>query len=213
MAALRLCFNPFGYVNSSRTHQGNLSRTHFSYGVCRTRSDRHRATLLNVSSPSDTPQEHIDNLAVIDVLEEYVRSLAGEHADYVRGSFYDGRIRTLFVQPKNPKARGISVIGEQSLIVEIGNVGGRWELDYTVADVDLVRKLIDAAVAGRVTEVTAPARSKVTVTFPDGSTDSETGYDGCLTILIPLPGWTKLGRKIVYEPYRPAPEQKISSVS
>ena len=51
------------------------------------------------------------------------------------------------------------------------------------------------------------------MTFLDGSTDSEAGYDGCLGILIPLPGWTKFGRKIVYEPYQPAAEQPISSAN
>ena len=95
----------------------------------------------------------------------------------------------------------MSIIGEQWLVVQLGEQGGRWELDYEDADLSLARKLIEAAYAGRVVERLAFARSRVTVTFEDGETDSETGYVGCLSGLWPLPGWKKWGREMVFEPY------------
>jgi hypothetical protein len=56
-------------------------------------------------------------------------------------------------------------------------------------------------IAGRVTEVFAYRRSRVTVTLEDGSTESETGYDG-LTAWLPLPLWPRWSRTVRYLPYR-----------
>jgi hypothetical protein len=55
-------------------------------------------------------------------------------------------------------------------------------------------------IAGRVVEVIGPSRSRVTVTLADGRTDTTSGateLSGCL----PMPFWTKWGRKVRYTPY------------
>ena len=58
-----------------------------------------------------------------------------------------------------------------------------------------------SVVAGRVSEVFAYRRSRVTVTFADGSAQTETGYDGLLAGL-PLPLWPRWARRTRYLPYR-----------
>lgn len=62
-------------------------------------------------------------------------------------------------------------------------------------------QLIDDTVAGRVVERTAWARSTTSITHADGSREAATSYNGCLSFLIPLPGWTLWGRKTVFESY------------
>jgi hypothetical protein len=88
-----------------------------------------------------------------------------------------------------------------ALQVEAGHNGGRWELGRDSDDLDFLEDVARSVVAGRVVEVFGPSRSRVEVTLSDGSLSTETGYSspgGCL----PLPGWTKLGRRIHYSPYQ-----------
>lgn len=69
------------------------------------------------------------------------------------------------------------------------------------AEVRLTPARPDALVAGRVSEVFGPGRSRVTVTLADGTSQSELGLTapaGCL----PLPFWTRWGRRVHYTPYR-----------
>lgn len=58
-----------------------------------------------------------------------------------------------------------------------------------------------SVVAGRVTEVFAFRRSRVTVTLGDGSAEVETGYEG-LGACLPLPLWPRWSRTTRYLPYR-----------
>jgi len=111
-------------------------------------------------------------------------------------------IRSAYIRPHNAAALPMDITCEQWIVIELGRIGGRWELGYDSDDLALAKALLGAAAAGRVTETTALGRSKVDVTLTDGTILSETGYDGCLTILIPLPGWTTWGRTKRYEPYR-----------
>jgi hypothetical protein len=104
--------------------------------------------------------------------------------------------------PSTPPARRINVIAEQFFVVTVGDDGGRWELTYSDEDVGLVRRIIAAAVAGRVEERRAFGRSRVVVTFEDGETVHETGYSRCASLLVPQPGWARWGEVIRYEPYR-----------
>ncbi len=88
----------------------------------------------------------------------------------------------------------------ESLQIEAGHVGGRWELDRTMEDVDFIEQVVRAVAAGRVVEVFGPGRSRVEVTFPDGTQAVETGGvspRGCL----PSPGWVRRGRRVNYAPY------------
>ncbi len=136
---------------------------------------------------------------VLQQLEDYTRSLVGDSASISRFRFDDGRVEGRIegfeVTPTQPGARGITVIAEQWILVEIGRQGGRWELDYTEDDTALARELIAAVVAGRVVETHGLGRSEVTATLADGSSRRETGYNGCLTVLIPQPGWRRWGRR------------------
>ncbi|MET9023390.1 hypothetical protein ABZV93_25800 [Actinopolymorpha sp. NPDC004070] len=64
--------------------------------------------------------------------------------------------------------------------------GGRWEL---------VERDDQAS------EVFGTSRSRVEVTYADGSIDHETGYERLRGIL-PKAGWQVRGRKVTYAPYR-----------
>jgi hypothetical protein len=58
-----------------------------------------------------------------------------------------------------------------------------------------------AAIAGRVVETSALTRSRVDVRLADGRVWHETGYEGCLLGVVPLPGWRRWGQVTRYEPY------------
>ncbi|WP_344174498.1 hypothetical protein [Pilimelia columellifera] len=106
------------------------------------------------------------------------------------------------VSPDRPGARAFHWIdfGDE-IIVEVGSVGGRWELAGSEEDLELLRSLVWSVIAGGVTEVFSFQRSRVTVTLPDGTRETETGYEGpggCL----PLPLWPRWSRTVKYLPYR-----------
>ncbi len=87
------------------------------------------------------------------------------------------------------------------IIVSAGEIGGRWELGADADDLAFLRDLVMSVVAGRVSEVFSCRRSRVTVVFPDGSADTETGYEG-LAGCLPLPLWPSWSRRTQYLPYR-----------
>lgn len=157
-----------------------------------------------MSETADDAWREPTNRAV-DELAEYARALVGGSARVERRSVGNG-LPTLDIGPVNPRSRSVAIIGEQWLIVQIGEQGGRWELDYEESDIALAKSLIAAAHDGRVIERVAFARSRVTVTLESGEEVSETGYDGC-SGLLPLPWWSRWGRTIVYEPYAAGPLQ------
>lgn len=148
--------------------------------------------------------EFEDHWRAFDEVLEYARELVGDSATEALGYVMNGQIGVCDFIPKNPRARGISIVAEQWLILTVGDDGGRWELDYTDEDMTLARRIIAATVAGRIEERRAFGRSRVTVTFENGDSLHETGYDGCASLLVPQPGWTRWGRVIEYEPYRTA---------
>lgn len=144
----------------------------------------------------------------------YLHDIVGDTAEITTedywGSEPDGSvdhdqapsIRSAYIRPHNAAALPMDVICEQWIVIELGRIGGRWELGYDSGDLALAKALLGAATAGNVIETTALGRSKVDVTLTDGTIVTETGYDGCLMILIPLPGWKTWGRTTRYEPYR-----------
>lgn len=140
---------------------------------------------------------------VIEALAEYTQHLVGERGVLTRDILQSGLVSTFHVEPKDPRARRIAVIGEQSLIVCVGDVGGRWELGYGEDDVVFARDVIESTIAGRVCERRAIGRSRVTVTLSGGEPVSDVGYEGGLTSLLVQPGWTAWGKLIEYAPYRP----------
>jgi len=144
----------------------------------------------------------------------YLHDIVGDTAEITTKDYWasktDGHvdhdqppsIRSAYIRPHDPAALPMDVSCEQWIVIELGRIGGRWELGYDSGDLARAKALLGAAVAGRVTETTALGRSKVDVTLTNGTVVTATGYDGCLTILIPLPGWTTWGRTTQYEPYR-----------
>ncbi|OIH92424.1 hypothetical protein [Curtobacterium sp. MCBA15_001] len=166
------------------------------------------------SAADDSDLEFLEQAQAMRELLPYLRTLVGDSATVTARNHWvtepDGSVdrgrspstRSVLVRPHNPAALAVDLTCEQWIVVEVGRVGGRWELGYEDADVAQAKRLLDAAVAGRVAETFALGRSRVVVTLTDGSTETETGYQGCLTSLVPLPGWKKWGRTTQYEPYR-----------
>jgi hypothetical protein len=106
------------------------------------------------------------------------------------------------ITPINPEACGFywsDSPGEISL--EVGHEGGRWTLGAEAEDLAFLADVARSVIDGRVSEVRARARSCVTVTMPDGSNETETGYEG-LAGCLPLPFWRRWSRNVQYAPYR-----------
>jgi hypothetical protein len=106
------------------------------------------------------------------------------------------------VTPTNPHGRRFGWMDfAGQLVVEVGDYGGRWELEARPEDLAFLEDIARSVIAGRVREVFALGRSSVSVTLADGSVATETGYQapaGCL----PLPFWRRWSRSVRYAPYR-----------
>ncbi len=143
-----------------------------------------------------------ENFQVFDQVVSYTRDLAGDSATYQQEDVHHGRIGVFDAWPVNPRARHISLIAEQFFILTVGDEGGRWEMGYSDEDVALVRDIIAATVAGRITERSAPGRSLVEVTLDDGRVETSIGYGAVLASWPFRPGWKRRGPLTRYEPYR-----------
>ena len=137
-----------------------------------------------------------------DEMIEYTRGLVKDSGTEDLGYVEQGPIGVYDVTPHNLRASAINIIAEQSLIVTVGGFGGRWELDYTDEHRELGRRIIAATVAGRIEERHAFGRSRVSVTLDDGTIKRATGYDGCGSLFIPQPGWTRWGERTSFEPFQ-----------
>jgi hypothetical protein len=136
-------------------------------------------------------------------LETRLRDELADCAQIERSSFSDGRISMVSITPKSPSALAVSWIEmHQEIILTAGHEGGRWELGWSQRDVDFVQDVVWSVVTGRAVEVFAPKRSHVKVTLASGKVVAETGWGGCLTILAPIPGWRRFGRKVQYSRYQ-----------
>lgn len=90
--------------------------------------------------------------------------------------------------------------GDEIVLETMGGPGGRWELGSTDDDLALLTDVAQSVIAGRVVKVFGHRRSRVTVTLANGQKLVEQGAyppGGCL----PIPLWTKWGRKVRYAPY------------
>jgi hypothetical protein len=84
-------------------------------------------------------------------------------------------------------------------VLQVGT-GGRWELPRDAVTAAFVEGVLEAVLAGRVTEVLGPGRAAVAVTLADGRVERTSVRDrprGCLR----LPRW-RPGRR---RPARPGP--------
>ncbi|MDT0143675.1 hypothetical protein [Microbacterium sp. PRC9] len=140
-------------------------------------------------------------VAAFTRLIDLVRQLTTDTATVDRTDADIHGIQFADVQPRNPHAVTVSLIAEQWLIIQLGDPGGRWELDYDDQSLALAESLVRAAIAGRVVQRSACGRSTVEVTLADGVVMQETGYRGCLPLLLPLPGWRTWGKGTHYEAY------------
>ena len=136
--------------------------------------------------------------------EPFARALAVELAGVATVDIEDHAEGTIVtIKPAEPTARDLSWMELRhggGVVLQVGEQGGRWELDMP-HDLDFMADLIGSVIAGRVVEVFARGRSRVTVTLADGTTETETGYDGCAGCL-PLPFWRHWSRTVRYAPYR-----------
>jgi hypothetical protein len=128
----------------------------------------------------------------------------GDSARVETGEFLDGQGTSWELRPTNPRSAPVQwlAFGDE-IVLQAGqlNRGGRWELERTPEDVAFVEAVVRATIAGRVVETSALARSRVDVTLEDGRVVRETGYEGCLLGLLPLPLWRQWGKVSRYEPY------------
>ncbi|HEX6953336.1 MAG TPA: hypothetical protein VF156_00535 [Agromyces sp.] len=90
--------------------------------------------------------------SIVGDLAEFTRALCGTRAVVTESSSFEAHIPTLNVIPRRRGAKGISIIGEQQIVLTVGR-GLRWELDYTDNDVAEARKIIRAVVEGRGTGI------------------------------------------------------------
>ena len=92
-------------------------------------------------------------------------------------------------------------MSDSELILNVGIVG-RWEMNRDLVAVKQIEETIDAVVSGRVVRLFGWGRTTVIVTLADGRSETSTRYDG---LPIPLPGWRRIARRLVYVPWE-APE-------
>ena len=108
----------------------------------------------------------------------------------------------VFVTP-NPDASPMYIISiDEEFVFGVGRGSCRWELQVTLDDLDFMRTVWDAVIAGQVSEVFGPARSRVQVRIGDGTivqTESADFPRGCL----PVPRWRRnRTRTVDYSEYR-----------
>lgn len=151
-----------------------------------------------------SPQPEDEAGALLAGLADRLRAELVGAATIERTEFRDTSGIGWDLVPVNPRSAPVSwMLWGDELLLQAGRLyrGGRWELDRSVEDVNFVERVVRAAIAGRVTETSALARSRVEVTLDDGHVVHETGYEGCQAVLVPLPGWRRWGRVTRYEPY------------
>jgi hypothetical protein len=141
---------------------------------------------------------HRDDVAATlrELAEHYARTLdRTARVDQVYGQGVSVRLR-----PTRPGAVevGWRDVGAELEIV-VGEHGWR-RVGHRSLDAGLIRVLCDAVIAGHGDEVAAPGRALVTLTPADGPAIrliARTGRAG----LVPLPAWTRWGRRTPYAPY------------
>ncbi|MFJ6200200.1 hypothetical protein [Micromonospora sp. NPDC092111] len=154
-------------------------------------TDEHGLGEPDTDRPARTPTRHLARR-----LARELTGVATVEIDDVKGRL------SVAVTPGNPDARAFGWTDfSDELVLQVGDYGGRWELEAGPEDVALLEDIVRSVIAGRVREVFAPGRSAISVTLADGSVETEIGGDapaGCL----PLPFWRRWSRSVQYAPYR-----------
>ncbi len=150
---------------------------------------------MNGDAPWSVPQDGVSEL--LAALADRIETTFGDAVEVLR----DDRLLSVSIDPNREGACWVSWIefGSDELVLQVSD-GGRWELPRDTDNVEYLERIVDSVAARRVVEVFAPARSSVTVTFEDGSTEKSGVYQG-LRGCLPLPGWPRWGRQVHYLPY------------
>lgn len=115
-------------------------------------------------------------------LEAAARRIVGSRARVIAEQ-PDG-IPVIRVLPHRQGARSVTLIADQWIVLEVeSGGGGRWELTYDESGISFAEKAIEAVAAGRIREWVGPGRSRVELTFDDGSVHVETGRRGIRGVL------------------------------
>ncbi len=156
---------------------------------------------MNASSPHHWEQAGDQIVRRLKSLADDLERDLGNEVRVERQRIFSGGVT---LTPTRDDALAVSWIdlGTELQVQTASGFGGRFELSRTERDVDFIEAIVRSVVAGRVVEVFAPRRSRVTITLADGTTEVETGYDG-LTGCLPLPMWPRWGRTVRYSPYGP----------
>ena len=152
------------------------------------------------SRPPYAPNPVLGELTALEA--RLRRDFAGRAA--VERDEIAGGLATWRVKPVNPRSlpvQWIAMVDELLLFAGGLSRGGDWQLDATPEDVEFIEAVVRAVAAGQVIETSAFARSRVDVSLADGRVAHETGYEGCLSGFLPLPGWQRWGTVTRYEPY------------
>jgi hypothetical protein len=135
-------------------------------------------------------------------LEGRLRDELGASATVQRSLIDDGRISVVDIAPANPRSLGVTWLEMQGELLLQAGQGGRWELDRSNADVAVIESITRSLIAGRAVETFAFRRCALDVVLEDGTVERSAVGEGCLSALLPLPGWRRLGHKVRHEPYQ-----------
>jgi hypothetical protein len=133
---------------------------------------RQYVRVVSEMDPSDEIAERLATLA--DDLEQQLgESATVQRADPRRGDIRPGQTT---IMPRRADALSVTWLDfGNDMQVEAGHHGGRWELSRDAAAVGFIEHVVRSVVAGRVVEVFGPRRSRVEVTFEDGTVVAGTG--------------------------------------
>jgi hypothetical protein len=134
-------------------------------------------------------------------LAELVASLRNRYCDsVVTKESADGVAieTTRIVPPTAGSCHAAWIEMAASELILVVGVVGRWEMNRDLVAAERIEETIDAVVSGRVVRLFGWGRSTVIVTLADGRSETSTRYDG---LPIPLPGWRRIARRLVYVPW------------
>jgi hypothetical protein len=144
-------------------------------------------------------EEHVDEQDPIAVrLRALAASAERDYGDKVLVSSTDGET---MIAPSCGEGLPVGWWDPEDgrlLHIEVGS--HRLSLSRTLDTVDYLADIVSAAVTGRISEVRSVQRKCLFIPRGDGSIAQEKGL-GLPLGLIPLPGWTRRAKPVVYPAY------------
>ena len=158
----------------------------------RAETPKYSPAVAHGEGPNDDIARSLRQLA--DEYGRRVASTASVELDHIHGE-------GLFLRPGRPDAQPVGWVDYGDELGVFVGEHGWWRLERQPDDVDFIRLICDATIAGHGYEVTAPARSLVVLELADGQLARHIAGEGCLLQFVPLPGWKRWGRRVAYQPY------------